>query len=109
MSAAFPAPEPPAVPSPPPLPVAFAAPVGPRIESVADVPFFEPVAHEPGAVPEVPVPRLGRRGRHYVPDELVQAATHRLPADRVARAKVPPPAEAPEEPPQNPVPKPRTS
>jgi hypothetical protein len=27
-------------------------------------------------------------GRHTVPDELVQAATYRLPADRVARAKV---------------------
>jgi hypothetical protein len=27
-------------------------------------------------------------GRHYVPDELVQAATYRLPPDRVARAKV---------------------
>lgn len=28
-------------------------------------------------------------GRHTVPDELVQAATYRLNADRVARAKVP--------------------
>jgi hypothetical protein len=28
-------------------------------------------------------------GRHMVPDELVQAATYRLPPDRVARAKVP--------------------
>jgi hypothetical protein len=27
-------------------------------------------------------------GRHLVPDELVQAATYRLPPDRVARAKV---------------------
>jgi hypothetical protein len=27
-------------------------------------------------------------GRHFVPDELVQAATYRLPPDRVFRAKV---------------------
>jgi hypothetical protein len=27
-------------------------------------------------------------GRHLVPDELVRAATYRLPPDRVARAKV---------------------
>ncbi|MDI6101320.1 hypothetical protein QLQ12_22140 [Actinoplanes sp. NEAU-A12] len=32
-----------------------------------------------------------REGRHTVPDELVQAATYRLPPDRVARAKVPRP------------------
>jgi hypothetical protein len=30
------------------------------------------------------------QGRHTVPDELVRAATYRLSADRVARAKVPP-------------------
>ena len=30
----------------------------------------------------------GSRGRHTVPDELVQAATYRLTPDRVARAKV---------------------
>jgi hypothetical protein len=43
-------------------------------------------------------PVLGRReaaasssggGKHTVPDELVRAATYRLPADRVFRAKVP--------------------
>ncbi len=28
-------------------------------------------------------------GRHTVPDELVQAATYRLPPDRIFRAKVP--------------------
>jgi hypothetical protein len=28
-------------------------------------------------------------GKHTVPDELVQAATYRLPPDRVFRAKVP--------------------
>lgn len=33
----------------------------------------------------------GREGRHTVPEELVRAATYRLPADRVARAKVPHP------------------
>ncbi|WP_305782505.1 hypothetical protein [Symbioplanes lichenis] len=31
----------------------------------------------------------GRRGRHHVPDELVEGPTYRLPSDRVARAKVP--------------------
>lgn len=35
------------------------------------------------------VPEKGSSGRHLVPDELVQAATYRLPPDRVARAKVP--------------------
>jgi hypothetical protein len=39
-------------------------------------------------VPDVPSPR---EGRHTVPEELVRAATYRLPADRVARAKVPRP------------------
>jgi hypothetical protein len=32
----------------------------------------------------------GKRGRHHVPDELVEAPTYRLPPDRVARAKVVP-------------------
>jgi hypothetical protein len=49
-------------------------------------------------------------GRHFVPDELVQAATYRLPPDRVARAKVqgavPPVAEPPV---RMGVPKPRSS
>jgi hypothetical protein len=34
-------------------------------------------------------------GRHTVPDELVQAATYRLPPDRIFRAKVPDPTNAP--------------
>jgi hypothetical protein len=37
-------------------------------------------------------------GRHYVPDALVQAETYRLPADRVARAKVRGPLRADVEP-----------
>jgi hypothetical protein len=36
-------------------------------------------------------------GRHTVPDELVQAATYRLPADRIFRAKVPNSGVLPEE------------
>ena len=53
-------------------------------------------------------------GRHFVPDELVQAATYRLPADRVARAKVRgavPSKDLPtvETQPRSPVPKPRSS
>ena len=74
--------------------------------------FFEPVVQEPSAVDEVPVPRLGRRGRHYVPDELVRAATYRLSPDRVARAKVPdalPPDDDTPEPPHHHVPRPRSS
>ncbi|MEU4242200.1 hypothetical protein [Actinoplanes sp. NPDC026619] len=46
-------------------------------------------------------------GRHTVPDELVQAATYRLPADRVFRARVPEPAE--ESTARVSVPKPRQS
>ncbi|MBU2662677.1 hypothetical protein KOI35_04080 [Actinoplanes bogorensis] len=43
-----------------------------------------------------------------MPDELVQAATYRLPADRVFRAKVPNSTPLPDEPTTNlPVPKPR--
>ena len=51
------------------------------------------------------------RGRHTVPDELVQAATYRLPPDRIARAKVPrssPPGHLPEDPTTR-LPKPRES
>ncbi|WP_436527358.1 hypothetical protein [Actinoplanes sp. HUAS TT8] len=44
-----------------------------------------------------------RGGRHTVPDELVQAATYKLAADRVARAKV----RRPEDPADPPVPRPR--
>jgi hypothetical protein len=39
--------------------------------------------------PEAPEHEEQDAGRHYVLDELVQAETYRLPADRVARAKVP--------------------
>ncbi|GIM91733.1 hypothetical protein [Paractinoplanes toevensis] len=49
-------------------------------------------------------------GRHTVPDELVQATTYRLPADRIFRAKVPEPVALPEEPTTRlGVPKPRQS
>ena len=58
-----------------------------RDEAAGSGAFFEPVVRD--AVAEAPGPRAGRSGRHFVPDELVQATTYRLPADRVARAKVP--------------------
>jgi hypothetical protein len=49
-------------------------------------------------------------GRHTVPEELVKAATYRLPADRVFRAKVPGATTAPpDEPTTKLVPKPRQS
>jgi hypothetical protein len=53
-------------------------------------------------------------GRHLVPDELVRAATYRLAADRVARAKVHGPGASPgtpaeDGPPRTGVPKPRGS
>ncbi|GIF18035.1 hypothetical protein BJ973_008999 [Actinoplanes tereljensis] len=49
-------------------------------------------------------------GRHGVPDELVQAATYRLPADRIFRAKVPDAVAPPEDPANRvAVPKPRQS
>jgi hypothetical protein len=90
----------------------------PALDARASGAFFEPVMEaDAGAADEFPVPRLGRRGRHYVPDELVRAATYRLSPDRVARAKVqgalPLPAADdgddldPEL--RNPVPKPRSS
>ncbi|MEV7623329.1 hypothetical protein [Actinoplanes sp. NPDC089786] len=61
---------------------------------------------EPGGEgQEAEVPR---RGRHYVPDELVQASTYRLSADRVARAKVPGSIKEGDEVPRT-VPKPRSS
>jgi hypothetical protein len=78
--------------------------------------FFAPVVRGPGEaeleVDGEDAPRLGRRGRHYVPDELVRASTYRLPADRVARAKVPDtirPPEDEEDGPRGHVPKPRSS
>jgi hypothetical protein len=44
-----------------------------------------------------------------VPDELVQAATYRLPPDRVFRAKVRDSANPPDDPTTKLVPKPRQS
>ncbi|GIE36422.1 hypothetical protein Ait01nite_094670 [Actinoplanes italicus] len=55
----------------------------------------------PEVVTDVPDVPSQREGRHTVPEELVRAATYRLPADRVARAKVPRPrALAPEDQPR---------
>jgi hypothetical protein len=53
---------------------------------------------------------LENGGRHTVPEELVRAATYRLTPDRVARAKVRPPAAAGDgaEPAPAAVPKPRS-
>ena len=52
-----------------------------------------------------------RRGRHFVPDELVRAVTYRLAPDRVARAKVkrlpPSPRPAPEASPESVSPMPK--
>jgi hypothetical protein len=79
--------------------VSFPAPA-PSAGSGPDVPFPVPAPH----VPEQPPPaKRSSRGRHFVPDELVRAATYRLTPDRVARAKVTEPDEAP------PLPKPRNS
>lgn len=48
-------------------------------------------AAEEVAEDELDMSSARREGRHTVPEELVRAATYRLPADRVARAKVPHP------------------
>ena len=52
-------------------------------------------SEEPNSEEAAPVPDAASTGRHTVPDELVQAATYRLPADRIFRAKVPDPTNAP--------------
>jgi len=94
--------------------------IGPRRAArgtAAVTPAPAPTAGSPSADRVVPASRrpspaadsvLG--GRHYVPDELVQAPTYRLAPDRVARAKVrgpvPPDTEA-QDPPS--VPRPRSS
>ncbi len=90
---------------------AFFAPSAPPVtppETADDVGVAaSPAAPEPGPEPDRP-------GRHLVPDELVRAATYRLPPDRVARAKVHGAAE-PHDPalhdptPQDRVPRPRSS
>ena len=60
-------------------------------------PFPDPRPAE--ASPEVagvpPVDASALSGRHTVPDELVQAATYRLPPDRVFRARVPDAVDSP--------------
>ncbi len=80
----------PVPPPPPPSAVAEPAAVG----GVTFQPFRDPrPADGSGPVlgrrdtPADPPPPSG--GKHTVPDELVQAATYRLPPDRIFRAKVP--------------------
>jgi len=64
---------------------------------------------------ETATPKRHRKGRHFVPDELVRAVTHRLAPDRLARAKVrqveptPDPAADEDASPRRAVPKPRAS
>jgi hypothetical protein len=99
--------------------------------SLTAEPFFAPAAvvppdagpsdpspsAPPSTVSSVPSSAIGAEisssGRHFVPDELVRAATYRLAPDRVARAKVrgaaPPDDSAPEAPGRRLVPKPRSS
>ena len=81
-------------------PVPGDAPAAPRPATAPDEPTepVHPVVEEPST------------GRHTVPDELVQAATYRLPPDRIFRARVPNGTPLPEEP-TTPltVPKPRRS
>jgi hypothetical protein len=83
-----------------------------------DAPFGSLAGEQ--TAPVVPVVPAGAEeatessGRHTVPDELVHAATYRLPPDRVARAKVhepgsPPVVPTPDGKPRVAVPKPRTS
>lgn len=110
----FPAPAPHVVPG---LPTP-AADGGVNYSSLPDPQFSakpQPtVKPEPAAKPSadpvtLPAPRARHSaepesaGRHTVPDELVRAATYKLPADRVARAKV----RRPEDPADPPVPRPR--
>ncbi|WP_433826526.1 hypothetical protein ACQP2E_31185 [Actinoplanes sp. CA-015351] len=86
----FPAPKPqlpPGLPEP-------AAPGGVTYSTLPDPQWSAPA--EP-----VPPQRVAREGKHTVPEELVRAATYRLPPDRVARAKVAQPNDGPQ------VPKPR--
>jgi hypothetical protein len=55
----------------------------------AAMPATAPTARSAAAKPSPQPTTSESSGRHTVPDELVQAATYRLNADRVARAKVP--------------------
>ncbi|RAK38167.1 hypothetical protein B0I29_105113 [Actinoplanes lutulentus] len=89
----FPAPKaqlPPGLPEP-------AAPGGVTYSTLPDPQWSAPA--EP-----VPPPRVAREGKHTVPEELVRAATYRLPPDRVARAKVAQPGDG-----KPPVPRPRNA
>jgi hypothetical protein len=95
-------------------PVAPSSPsaMSPPQHAVDDLVTTEPApAAEEQARPSGSKP--SRPGRHFVPDELVRAATYRLSPDRVARAKVPTTEVAPTDDgdpaSRPPVPKPRSS
>jgi len=90
--------------------------------SPAAVPFapeavsLPPASVGPAGIPSASPASIGddvsSSGRHFVPDELVRAATYRLAPDRVARAKVRgavPPDDTAEAPGRSSVPKPRSS
>ncbi|MFF5085277.1 hypothetical protein ACFY36_50255 [Actinoplanes sp. NPDC000266] len=113
-AAAHPAPRP-AAPSQGSFPVPPPPPPNVRVEPAAvggvtyqPFPDPRPAAPEQDTVAS-PAPQPKPSGRHTVPDELVQAKTYRLPADRVFRAKVPDSKPLPEEPTIPSVPKPRRS
>lgn len=78
-------------------------------DSAADVISLArtPTSDHAGAAPDASCPSDGSAvepeesssgGKHTVPDELVKAATYRLPADRIFRARVPGSTPLPEEP-----------
>lgn len=109
-SPASPAPAPQFSPAPSTSP---ASPYSPAASSAPASPYSPASPSSSARVADsrgVPAPRAARHsaeperaGRHTVPDELVRAATYKLAADRVARAKV----RAPEDPTDPPVPRPR--
>ena len=126
---ASPAVTPPATSPPvtPPLPTApapgFPAPPPPPRHAVAEPAAVGGVTYQPfpdprpsvtedadADVDKSPTADEQRPGKHFVPDELVHAATYRLPADRIFRARVHNGTPLPEEP-TTPlaVPKPRRS
>jgi hypothetical protein len=100
-SVAAPANSPSVTPPGPVKPVPF---FGPKIVAAPSAADSSPTGDSPDEVASA------ESGRHFVPDELVRAATYRLAPDRVARAKVhgttPPSDESPARPA---VPKPRAS
>ncbi|XVU23753.1 hypothetical protein ACQPZJ_41955 [Actinoplanes sp. CA-054009] len=95
---------------PPPPPSVRAEPAAVGGVTYQPFPDPRPAVPEQDTLPVSPPAPTPASGRHTVPDELVQAQTYRLPADRVFRAKVPDSNPLPEEPttPLS-VPKPRRS